>query len=619
MIFIFILLFSISFSINTQSCGFAVIRLLKPLNYYVTKYHEITWGARKLCMLIEEQRNRGQDGAGAAVMKFDMPPGQLYLRRIRNADANAVDQLLTNIGSQLPSQSKNNAMTDLEWKITYEFLGETYLGHVRYGTHSINNLRCCQPYICKNNIASKNFAFVGNFNMTNSNQLCEHLVDLGLMPTSESDTQVILESISYCLQQEHVKIAAQYPNLKGKELTDIIAQELNMVNVLQNACHSWDGGYVFAGILGNGDTFICRDPAGIRPGYFYFNEEVFAAASERTALMDAFGVETDQIEEIKPGYALVIKRDGSYLYQPFTAAMPLNQCSFERIYFSKASDPAIYEERKLLGKNLAARVMQELADDIEHTIFSYIPNSAEMAFLGLVEEINATRFKQQLPPVRVEKLFNKNQRLRTFIANDQNRNNITSRLYKVTRGLVKPTDTLVLIDDSIVRGTTLRESIMRELVLLNPKRIIFISSAPPILYPDCYGIDMSQIGKLIAFQAAVRLLKKSGKESLIEEIRHKCEAQQNNTSDWINYVQELYALWTLDELSGEIAQLVKPHDLAWKGQITIIYQNLEGLHNAMPQYTGDWYFTGNYPTLGGYQVLNTSYLQWCQGSQARAY
>lgn len=604
-----------------HECGLALIRLRKPLHYYEQVYGDAAWGARKLCILIEEQRNRGQDGAGIAVMKFDMPPGELYLRRIRNAEPNAIDQLLTTFSSQLPTSSGiTNAMTDKALKRTYEFLGEIYLGHVRYGTHSGNNLRCCQPFICKNSVASKNFALAGNFNMTNSRELCQQLVDLGLMPTSESDTQVILELISYCLKQEHITLAPEFDYHKGKERADLIAKEINMANVLRNACQSWDGGYVFAGILGNGDAFICRDPAGIRPGYFYCNEEVFAAASERTALMNAFTIKPNQIEEIKPGHVVVIKRDGLCTQQPFTACLPIRQCSFERIYFSKATDPSIYEERKKLGKNVATRVLAALGQDIENAIFSYVPNSGETAFLGLIEELNKIRFTQQLPPVRIEKLLHKNQRLRTFITNDHERNNLVSRLYTVTHDVVQSTNTLVVIDDSIVRGTTLRESIIKELANLNPKRIIFISSAPPVLYPDCYGIDMSQIGKFIAFQAAIKLLKKSGQESLLEEIKNNCLAQQNVSHHTIiNHLQELYSLWTLEELSAEIAQLVRPVGLSWNGDIQIIYQSIEGLQSAMPDYTGDWYFTGNYPTSGGYQVLNTSYLQWCQGSQARAY
>jgi amidophosphoribosyltransferase len=603
-----------------HECGLALVRLRKPLQYYQDTYGSVAWGAHKLCALLEEQRHRGQNGAGIALMKFDMQPGQLYLQRLRNAESNAIDILLQTVLSQLPSIPKTSGpINEIEYKEQYEFLGEIYLGHVRYGTHSGNGLSCCQPYLCKNSVASKNFALAGNFNMTNSKELCLLLTEYGLTPTSDSDTRIILELISYYLNQEHVRLAHQFGLMQKKKLTELIAQEIDIVTVLRNACVAWDGGYVFAGILGNGDAFVCRDPAGIRPGFFYVNDEVIAAASERSALVSVFDVDPSEIQEIKAGHVLVIKQDNSFGSHQFTELLPLRQCSFERIYFSKASDPAIYQERKALGKNLAQQVMQALGDDIEHAVFAYIPNSSESAFIGLVEELNLLR--PTLPPVRVEKLVYKNQRLRTFIAQDADRkNNSVARLYTATRGIVTAQDTLVLVDDSIVRGTTLRDSIVKELSRLNPKRIIFVSSAPPVLYPDCYGIDMSQIGNFIAFQAAVALLKQENKAHVLESIRDKCEAQKDLPSDqMINYVQELYQHFTLDQLAAKIVELARPFDLSWQGEFQIIYQTVDGLHSAMPEYSGDWYFTGNYPTPGGYKVLNTSFVQWSKGSNKRAY
>ncbi len=600
-----------------HECGLALVRLRKPLSYYQHTHGDYAWGARKLCALIEEQRNRGQDGAGMAVMKFDMPPGELYLLRHRNDQANAVDALLETvfkIVSTVPT--KADSRSEIALKQENELLGEIYLGHIRYGTHSNNSLRCCQPYICKNSVASKNFALAGNFNMTNSQELCGQLVSYGLTPTSISDTQIILELISYYLKREHIFLAEQHAAHKGKELADLITQELDMVRVLSNACRSWDGGYVFAGILGNGDAFICRDPAGIRPGFFYIDDEVIAAASERTALMTVFNVDPDRIQTLEPGHVLIIKRDGAYAHQQFTHLLPVRQCSFERIYFSRSNDPAIYNERKLLGKNLAPRVMEVLGDDIENALFAYVPNSSESAFIGLTQEL--ARISSH--PIRAEKLIHKNQRLRTFIAHDQGRRNLVARLYSMTRGIVQPHNTLVVIDDSIVRGTTLRESLIKELAQLNPKRIIFISSAPPVMYPDCYGIDMSQIGKFIAFQAVVALAKEQRKELLLEQIKDACLAQAEWQPDlMVNYVRSLYQQFSLEEIAAKICQLVRPADLAWPGDIQIIYQTIDGLHNAMPEYTGDWYFTGNYPTPGGYKVLNTSYLNWYNGLDGRAY
>lgn len=607
-----IVLLMFSFTLGAEEigheCGFALVRLRKPLEYYRDTYGHSGWGTIKLCSLIEEQRNRGQDSAGIAVMQFDVPAGEAYLHRMRNADQNAVDGLLTSVFSKLQDDHSS-------------VIGQACLGHVRYGTHSANSLSCCQPYLCKNSVASKTFALAGNFNMSNAKELCQQLVNYGLAPTSESDTQVILEMISYCLKQEHLKLAKTFKSLSGKELADRIAQELCIESVLSQASASWDGGYVFAGILGNGQAFVCRDPAGIRPGFFYVNDEVIAAASERTALMNSFNINHDQIQEIKPGHVLVILKDGSYYQSQFTQLLPERQCSFERIYFSRSNDPAIYQERKDLGKNLAERVLASIGDDIDNAIFTYVPNSSEVAFIGLVEELNHLLNDQAKPAVHVEKLVHKNQRLRTFITNDRQRNNLVAHLYSMTKDLVKPTDTLVVVDDSIVRGTTLRESIIRELVSLNPKRIIFVSSAPPVMYPDCYGIDMSQIGRFIAFEAAVSLLREQDKESVLESINAQCIAQKDSSPNQvINHVQKLYEQFTLEEISAKIAQMIHPgKTMGWSGTIEVIYQTIDGLHAAMPNYSGDWYFTGNYPTAGGFKVLNTSFMQWYKGCDKRAY
>lgn len=604
-----------------HECGIALVRLRRPLSYYRMVHGSYAWGAFKLGILLREQDNRGQDGAGMAVMKFDMPPGKLYLQRMRYAGENSVDTLLNAMQEQLqPVTQVGQTADEINIKQEYDSLGEVYVGHVRYATHSTMSVRCCQPYICKNSVASKNFALAGNFNMTNCNQLCEYLTQLGLTPTSAADTHVILEMISYCLKQQHNAIAQRYQGLESKELADTIAREIDIVQVMHMASEKWDGGYVFAGILGNGDAFVCRDPAGIRPGFFYINEEVIAAASERVALVNAFHVEPMDIQELKPGFMLVIKRDGSYYEQQFAQLLSPAQCSFERIYFSRSCDPAIYQERKMLGKNLAFCVMDALGSDMEHAIFTYVPNSSEPAFMGLVEQLNEMRMKEGKLAVRVEKLIYKNQRLRTFIANAGQRTDLVARLYTVMRGLVSGTNTLVVVDDSIVRGTTLRESLIRELAKLNPKKIIIVSSAPPVLYPDCYGIDMSQISSFVGFQAAVALLKEQGKQELLEQIYQSCILQNDIPPDQMqDYVQHIYAPFTLTQLSSKIAQLVRTANLEWKGDIQIIYQTVEGLHAAIPVHQGDWYFTGNYPTPGGKKVVNTSYINWYLGSQERAY
>jgi amidophosphoribosyltransferase len=598
-----------------HECGVALVCLRKPLEYYYATYGDYAWGTYKICSLIEEQRNRGQDGAGIATLQFDMPAGQQYLHRARHAGHSAVDDLLHGVFSEVQAYCGADAMSA---KKGCEFIAERYVGHVRYATHSNNGLRCCQPYLCKNSVASKNFALAGNFNMTNCQQLCNHLEELGLAPTSAADTHIILEMLSYYLKQEHVALAQRHADLTPKELTAAVTQELDIVNVVHTASKLWDGGYVFAGILGNGDAFICRDPAGIRPGFLYVDDEVIAAASERVALVNAFNVQPDTVCELKPGFIVVIKRDGSYYEEQFTQLLPERQCSFERIYFSRSCDPAIYQERKLLGHNLAQAVLDALGNSTDHALFAYVPNSSESAFIGLIEGLNALNRAQDKAAVHVEKLVYKNQRLRTFIAS--NRNDLVSRLYTVMRGCNSAHNTLVVVDDSIVRGTTLRESLMKELITLHPKKIIIVSSAPPVLYPDCYGIDMSQIGSFVGFQAAVALLKERGQEQILEQVYRHCVSQKDTApADMINYVQEIYAPFSHAALCNKIAQLVRPKNCAWDGEIQIIYQTLHGLHAAMPGYQGDWYFTGNYPTPGGKKVLNTSYIQWYQGSMERAY
>lgn len=632
-----------------HECGLAMIRLRQPLSYYRQAFGDTAWGLRRLFILMEKQRNRGQDGAGIAAVKFDMPPGEPYLLRIRSDKDNALDRVFQAVLKDIhpPDDPSWLDRTELELKQHCEFLGEVYLGHLRYATHSDTSLANCHPRVRKHNQASRNVAIAGNFNMTNSRELFEQLLEYGLNPVGDSDTQVVLERLGFSLDKEHERLThdmgpGSFRGLEGRDLAEALSQELNIVNLLRHAAQPWDGGYVFGGVIGNGDAFVCRDPAGIRPAFFYIDDDVVAAASERAALANVFDVQPHEIEPIQPGHVLVIKRDGRIEHQPFIEQSEIRQCSFERIYFSRGNDPDIYNERKNLGRQLAPRVLDAIDHDLERTVFSYIPNTGETAYLGLVEEIdhisrqrkadniwqrvtegniNRDEIAQMLNhSLRTEKVAHKDQKLRTFITHDAARKDLVLHIYDITRGCMTPDETLVVVDDSIVRGTTLRDSIVTILSRLNPKKIIIASSSPPIMYPDCYGIDMSQLGRFIAFEAAVALLHENGEEALLDEVEQKCEAQKDLPSSRIvNHVSAIYDRFTLDEISERISRLIRPRDLSWTGDLQVIYQTLDGLHASMPHHTGDWYFTGAYPTPGGFRVLNNSYLQWRKHADVRAY
>ena len=628
----------------THECGLAFVRLRKPLHHYQDVYGDAAWGLRKTYLLMQKQYNRGQDGAGLGVVKFDMPAGDQFLLRIRSDKNNAIERIFDAITTDTECLKEPiTSETEMHAKQSCRFLGEAYLGHLRYGTHSGNSMTMCHPFVCKSNIASRNIALAGNFNMTNSSELFDKLVAYGLDPVGDNDTQVILEKISHFLNDEHERLIKKYSNLEGRELANTISRELDVVKLLTKAAQYWDGGYVFASLIGNGDCFICRDPSGIRPAFMYVNDEVVACASERGALANVFNVNPDEIQQVQPGHVVVVKRDGSIVESEFTKPLELRQCSFERIYFSRGNDPLIYKQRKLLGANLAPRIMKVLGDDIKRSFFSYIPNTAETCFLGLLEAVGSkllsieadtvwakiqdgsiTReYLSNLEHTRVkaELIAHKDQRLRTFITHDAARRDLVTHIYDITRGLIDNDDTLVVVDDSIVRGTTLRESIITSLSQLHPKRIVIVSSAPPIMYPDCYGIDMSQIGKFIAFEAAVALTNEAGNETIFEDIAAKCKAQLKlPVSQMQNEVKALYEQFSLKDISRKIAELVRPAHLEWKGKLDVIYQDIDGLHSAMPEFTGDWYFTGDYPTPGGNAVVNRAYLNWHAGDDAmRAY
>jgi amidophosphoribosyltransferase len=628
----------------THECGLAFVRLRKPLHYYQDVYGDAAWGLRKTYLLMQKQYNRGQDGAGLGVLKFDMPAGHQFLLRIRSDKHNAIERIFDAITEDTERLSEAiTSETEMDAKRSCRFLGEAYLGHLRYGTHSGNSIAMCHPFIRKSNIASRNIALAGNFNMTNSSELFDKLVDYGLDPVGDNDTQVILEKISYFLNDEHERLIKKHKDIEGRELAQMVSTELDVGRLLKKAAQYWDGGYVFASLIGNGDVFICRDPAGIRPAFMYISDEVLACASERGALANVFNVDPNEIQQVKPGHVVIVKRDGSIEEIEFTKPLALRQCSFERIYFSRGNDPLIYKQRKRLGANLAPHVMKVLGDDINRSIFSYIPNTAETCFLGLLEAVggalrcieadaiwdkiqdgSVTRedlSKLNHTRVKAELIAHKDQRLRTFITHDAARRDLVTHIYDITRGLIERDDTLVVVDDSIVRGTTLRESIIISLSQLYPKRIVIVSSAPPIMYPDCYGIDMSQIGKFIAFEAAITLTKEVGNDTLLDEIANKCKEQEKlPTTQMQNQVRALYEQFSLKEISCKIAELVRPTHLDWNGQLDVVYQDVNGLRAAMPDYTGDWYFTGDYPTPGGNAVVNRAYLNWYSGDDSkRAY
>ncbi|HWB18777.1 MAG TPA: hypothetical protein VG711_00630 [Phycisphaerales bacterium] len=632
----------------SHECGVALVRIRKPISYYRERYGDPAWGIRKLYLLMEKQHNRGQDGAGIAVVKFAMPPGAPFMSRFRSHRHNALERIFDAAMSGMRKlDDLPLSATDLQLKRRARFLGEVALGHLRYGTHSGQSRQFCHPMVRKNITASRNLAIAGNFNMTNSAELFNQLVEFGLAPVGDSDTQIILERLGYFLDREHEHLHAtmgpeSLHQFTGKRLAEETSAQLNLVRILSKASAGWDGGYTFAGLLGNGDAFACRDPAGIRPGFFHIDDEVVAVASERVALASVFNVEPDEIHPINPGHILSIKHDGRIDHLPFTDPLPLRQCTFERIYFSRGNDPEIYNQRKSLGKNLAPRVLASINNDLQHAVFSFIPNTAEAAYMGLIEEVSALKriaaadriwarmnngsfSRRDLGeilslPIRAEKIAHKDQRLRTFITHDSARRDLVMHVYDITRGVVTADDTLVVLDDSIVRGTTLRESIITILSRLNPRKIIICSSAPPIMYPDCYGIDMSQLGRFIAFEAATALLKESGNESLLAEIERNCLAQLELPSEKMsNPLADLYGLFTLDQISAKVAQLVRPASISWHGDIEVIYQSIDGLRSAMPGYTGDWYFTGNYPTPGGFKVLNKSFLNWRNSIDVRAY
>ncbi|MBP7497855.1 MAG: amidophosphoribosyltransferase [Bacteroidales bacterium] len=628
-----------------HECGIAFIRLLKPLEYYFYKYGTNLYGLNKLYLLMEKQHNRGQDGAGLACLKLDLKPGKKYLHISKSFSENALTDIFNQISNNINNCTNNekDKLNDyISLKENSDFIGEIYLGHLRYGTFGKNNLGACHPLIRENNWKSRTLAIAGNFNLTNVDELFETLLNIGQHPVETSDTITILEKIGHFLDEENEDLYFDFKE-KGytkREISDYIAQNMNLQSVLSNSCKYWDGGYVIAGLLGHGDAFILRDPSGIRPAYYYKDDEVVVVASERPVIQTTFKVDFKNILEIKPGYALIIKKDGYIDELKCKEPQALRQCSFERIYFSRGTDAEIYKERKKLGAALCPSILKAINYDIENTVFSYIPNTASAAFYGLLEELEKfanlikkdkiLQLKDKLTPEKIEEILAikvhfekvavKDIKLRTFISDDNKRNDLAAHVYDITYGTIrKNIDNLVVIDDSIVRGTTLKQSIINILSRLEPKKIVIASSAPQIRYPDCYGIDMAKLYDFVAFRAAIALLNETKQTNIINQAYKKSKDQENlPKEEIINYVKDIYKPFTAQRITEKIAQLLTPENI--KPKVEIVYQTIEDLHEACPNHKGDWYFTGNYPTPGGNKMVNRAFMNYFEGKKnIRAY
>tara|TARA_B100001057_G_scaffold393443_1_gene402344 strand:- start:4330 stop:6228 length:1899 start_codon:yes stop_codon:yes gene_type:complete len=626
-----------------HECGIAHIRLLKPLEYYKKKYGTAFYGINKMYLIMEKQHNRGQDGAGFASIKLNMDPGQRYISRVRSVAQQPIQDVFAQINERINKVLEANPqLTDgvSNHKHMIPYLGEVMLGHVRYGTFGNNSVESVHPFLRQNNWMHRNLILAGNFNMTNVRQLFSNLVELGQHPKDYTDTITIMEKIGHFLDDAVAKL---YKKLKKEgyskiECSSLIAERLSIKKILKKAAKNWDGGYAMAGMIGHGDSFVLRDPAGIRPAYYYKDDEVIVVASERPVIQTVFNVDYDSVRELPPGCAIITKKSGKVSIDQILAPVERKACSFERIYFSRGSDTEIYRERKLLGKLLVPELLKLIDHDIKNTVFSFIPNTAETSFLGMIETVDIYLNKRKTKEIlkgkralsaekvtqilsthtRVEKIAIKDVKLRTFITEDSSRDDLVAHVYDITYGVIKPEDNLVVIDDSIVRGTTLKKSILKMLDRLSPKKIVIVSSAPQIRYPDCYGIDMANLEGLVAFRAALSLLKDTGKHEIIEKVYTKCKAQENyKDSEVANFVKEIYAPFTATQISEKIANLLSADGIT--AEVKIIFQSIENLHHACPKNLGDWYFTGNYPTDGGNRVVNQAFINFYEGKKKRAY
>ena len=627
-----------------HECGIALLRLKKPLQFYLDKYGTAFYGVNKMHLLMEKQHNRGQDGAGIANIKFDMEPGQRYISRTRSIAKSPIQDIFDQINGrfqQIQNENPENLKNIDYLKKHVGFTGELFLGHLRYGTFGRNSIESCHPFLRQNNWITRNLVIAGNFNLTNVDELFDVLVNVGQHPKEKSDTVTVLEKIGHFLDAENDELFQQYKKLgfDNLEVYNRISENLNLIKILQKASEDWDGGYAMAGLLGHGDAFVLRDPSGIRPAYWYEDDEICIVASERPVIQTAFNLKVENIKELKPGYALIIKKNGTVTEELINKPLSPKKCSFERIYFSRGSDSSIYNERKALGRLIVDKVLKAIDYDFDNSVFSFIPNTAEVSFYGLIkgleEFLNEEKIKQIIAlgdkpssedvskiikqRARIEKIAIKDAKLRTFITQDDSRDDLVAHVYDITYGSVRPLkDNLIIIDDSIVRGTTLKQSILRILDRLEPKKIVVVSSAPQIRYPDCYGIDMAKMGDFIAFEAAIQLLVDTKRENIIQDVYKQCLSQVDLPKEQVrNYVKEIYAPFTDEEISVKIAQLLTP--ISMKSKVEIIYQSVENLHIACPDNLGDWYFTGDYPTPGGNKVVNKAFINWIEKRNERAY
>lgn len=626
-----------------HECGIALLRLKKPLEFYKEKYGTAFYGVQKMYLLMEKQHNRGQDGAGLASIKLDVNPGERYISRIRSNDPQPIKDIFAQINERIsgeleahPEYQNNVALQ----KQNIPYVGEVFLGHVRYGTFGKNSIESVHPFLRQNNWMHRNLIVAGNFNMTNVKELFQNLIDLGQHPKQMADTVTVMEKIGHFLDDEvtHLYKECKNEGYSKKDASPIIGERLNIQRILERASRNWDGGYAMAGLLGHGDSFVMRDPAGIRPAFFYEDDEIVVVASERPVIQTVFNIPFEKVKELTPGSAIIIKKNGKVSIEEVRTPLVKKACSFERIYFSRGSDTEIYQERKELGRLIFPSILKAIDNDTDNTVFSYIPNTAETSFYGMSEAaqdfLNQRKAKMIIEQkdtltedtlkellsvkIRTEKIAIKDAKLRTFITEDSSRDDLVAHVYDVTYGVVKPTDNLVIIDDSIVRGTTLKQSIIKMMDRLHPKKIVVVSSAPQIRYPDCYGIDMAKLEGLVAFRAALELLKERNLYHIVEEVYQKSKAQEDfNDADVINYVKEIYAPFTDQEISDKIAEMLTPEDT--KAEVKIIYQTVEDLHKACPKNLGDWYFTGDYPTDGGNRVVNRAFMNFYEGKDARAY
>ena len=634
---------SMSDSIKHE-CGIALLRLKKPLQFYLDKYGSAFYGINKLHLLMEKQHNRGQDGAGVANIKFDMDPGDRYISRTRSIKKSPIQDIFDQINSRFKSIAEDNAsnLKDVNYlKKNVGFTGELFLGHLRYGTFGRNSIESCHPFLRQNNWITRNLVVAGNFNLTNVDELFEVLVRIGQHPKEKSDTVTVMEKIGHFLDVENDELYKNYKakGLENKQIYAKIADELDVEKILKRASADWDGGYAMAGLFGHGDAFVLRDPSGIRPAFWFENDEIVVVASERPVIQTAFNLKVDDIQELKPGHALIIKKSGETTETEINSPKTKLACSFERIYFSRGSDKDIYLERKNLGRLVVKQVLDSIDYDLKNSVFSFIPNTAEVSFYGMIkgleDHLNIEKINQikalgsnpsdeeiesiLLQRARIEKIAIKDAKLRTFITQDDSRDDLVAHVYDITYGSVREgQDNLIIIDDSIVRGTTLKQSVLRILDRLGPKKIVVVSSAPQIRYPDCYGIDMAKMGDFIAFEAAIALLKETNQMHIIDEVYAKCIKQiALPKEDVVNVVKEIYSPFTDEQISKKIAELLTPQSI--KAEVDIIFQSVENLHRACPNHLGDWYFTGNYPTPGGNKVVNKAFMNWKENKNERAY